>query len=1117
LDLRLEWRLAWWWNSRKAAGPGGGAEGRAGWVMAAEVVAGAAGAADFGILGPLQVVMSGRVVPLRGPRQRAVLGLLLLEANRVVSMDRLAEDVWAGRPPAGWATTVQTYVFHLRRALEPGRAPGAAGGVLVTSGRGYLLRVGRGHLDAARFEDGFTAGRAALEAARPAAAAGALRQALELWRGPVLADLADYAFTRPEAARLDELRLAAVEARIDADLALGRHDTLTGELERLAGDHPLRERLHGQLMLALYRCGRQAEALAAYRRARDLLAGELGIDPGEPLRRLHAAVLAQDPALDWNPGSRALAPSEDDRAAVKSHNLPLPLTSFLGRGEDVAEVRELLTRGRLVTLTGAGGAGKTRLAVEAARITAERFADGAWLASLAGITAPALVPFRVMEALGVRQDSDVAAVSALQFRLRDAELLLVLDNCEHVRSACAGLVGVLLAGAPGLRVLATSREPLGVPGEVVFVVAPLGLPEAADEDSAARAPAVQLFLERGSAAIANVRAERAPLAVAARICRDLDGLPLAIELAAARMRSLSAEEIEVHLADKFRFLRYSQPVADSRHRTLKAAIDWSHDLLAGDERNAFRQLSVFAGGFSLPAAAAVCCGGDTAQALDVIDRLVGKSLAEADSADGQTRYRLLATVREYAADRLDESGTADQARMRHAVTYLDLAGRERDLAVLAREHDNFRAALDWSLSAGVQIGPRLAAALGSFWRARGFLQEAGRWLERALPVSAPDAGLRADLLRLHGYVLSETGELGRARQSLSEGLALAEAAGLRALRARIECGLAEITVLAGGRTRDALRQCRDAAELLESEGDSAGAAEAWMTAGSMCYYRGESPADVEAFDRALAHAVRSSDSDVQVAIRIWLAITLRTLRVPVAAAIRQVQQLIAEASGDQLAEAVMLQQLACLYAYAGRFGAARDARARGRAIFLRSGAKRTLAVVSIHSGMIELTAGDAAAAERELARGHEALSAIGDRRYGSMITSLLAEALYAQGRLDEAWQMTEETAQLAPADDVEPQARYRAVRARILARRGQHQAAARLCDEAVALIRPTSRAALLAEMLIGQAEISRLAGAPARSALILRQALQIYQQRGAAPLADRVRSMLAGLDQPSRP
>jgi ABC-type transport system substrate-binding protein/DNA-binding SARP family transcriptional activator len=282
--------------------------------MAADAVAGETGSAEFGILGPLEVLKSGRPVPLGGPRQRAVLAMLLLEANRVVSMDRLAEDVWAGHPPEGWATTLQTYVFHLRRALEPDRLRGVAGDIVVTMGRGYLLRVDREHLDAALFQDGFTAGRAALQAGRYGQAAETLRRALDLWRSPVLADLADYAFTRPEAVRLEELRLAALEARIEADLALGRHDALTAELEQLVAGHPLRERLHGQLMLALYRCGRQADALAAYRRVRDLLAGELGIDPGEPLRRLHASVLAHDPALDQDGGRRA--PREGRPAGV---------------------------------------------------------------------------------------------------------------------------------------------------------------------------------------------------------------------------------------------------------------------------------------------------------------------------------------------------------------------------------------------------------------------------------------------------------------------------------------------------------------------------------------------------------------------------------------------------------------------------------------------------------------------------------------------------------------------------------------------------------------------------------------------------------------------------------
>ena len=308
----------------------------------------------FGILGPLEVLRSGRAVPLGGPRQRAVLAVLLLQANRVVSADRLVEDVWAGHAPEASVTSLQTYVFHLRRALEPGRPRGGAPEVLATRDRGYLLHVSPERLDAAVFEDGLAAGLAALEAGRHSQAREGLGRVLELWRGPVLADLSDYAFIGAEAARLDELRLAAWEGRIEADLALGRHGAVTAELERLVGDHPLRERLHGQLMLALYRCGRQADALAAYRRVRDLLAAELGIDPGEPLRRLHASVLAHDPALDWN-GSRPAAP--EGRPAEVGAPAPRPPGPRLTAGRRelgwVRRPRRLLAAGAALAVAAA--------------------------------------------------------------------------------------------------------------------------------------------------------------------------------------------------------------------------------------------------------------------------------------------------------------------------------------------------------------------------------------------------------------------------------------------------------------------------------------------------------------------------------------------------------------------------------------------------------------------------------------------------------------------------------------------------------------------------------------------------------------------------------------------
>ena len=572
------------------------------------------------LLGPVQVARAGRVVGLGGPRPRAVLALLVLEAGRVVPAGRLIEEVWRGSPPPGAAKTLRSYISGLRASLAPEA-------VLTARGGGYVLSVGPGVVDAVRFEEAAGAGQAALSQGGAAAAARWFREALGLWSGPALADVCEAEPLAREAVRLEELRLAAVEGRIEADIELGLHAEVAGELEGLIGEHPLRERLWRLLVLALYRAERQADALAAYRRARDMLAAELGLEPGEELRRLEQAVLRQEvPAAP--PPAR--------------HNLPAPLTSFLGRGQDLARVERLLGEARLVTLTGTGGTGKTRLALEAGARVTGRFRDGVWLAELAGVADPELVGAQVMGALGVRQAGDVPVLDALIFRLRPAELLLVLDNCEHLVEACAQLAGALLRAAPELRMLATSREPLGLPGEVTYAVRPLDLPpEQADAHAAVQAPAVRLFLDRGSAARGGTGADVAPVAVAERICRKLDGLPLAIELAAARLGTLSAAEIEAHLADRFRFLAYRRPATDPRHQALRAAMDWSYDLLSAEERRVLRELSVFAGMFGLAQVAEVCSGGDQLAALEVVDRLAGKSLVAAEPGEDGTRYRLL--------------------------------------------------------------------------------------------------------------------------------------------------------------------------------------------------------------------------------------------------------------------------------------------------------------------------------------------------------------------------------------------------------------------------------------------------------------------------------------------
>ncbi len=1049
-------------------------------------------ALELRILGPVQAVWAGRDVPLGGPKQRAVLALLLLDAGRTVPAGHLAEALWQGSPPAGASKTLRSYVSRLRGLLGPEVA-------VVARGGGYALMAGPDLVDAGRFERLIGAGQGALGLGEAAVAAGRFSEALALWRGRALADVADVEPLALEGARLEELRLVAVEGRAEASIALGLHGEVIGELERLVAEYPVRERLWRLLVLALYRAERQGDALAAYRRARGVLAEELGLEPGEELRELAQAVLRQE------------VPAVPPRA--ERHGLPVQLTSFLGREEELAALDRLLGRARLVTLTGAGGAGKTRLAVELAAGAVGRFPDGVWLADLAAVTDPELVPSRVMEALGVRQSGDLPVIEALRYRLRSAELLLVLANCEHLLGACAQLAGELLGSSPGLRVLATSREPLGVAGEAVFVVPPLTVPaEQADEAAIALSPAVRLFTDRAAAA----RAGRDAAAVAgtvAGICRALDGLPLAIELATARTSALSVAEIEQHLADKFRFLAYRRPVAGARHQALKTAIGWSYELLPEPERSFFRALSVFAGGFRLTAAAALCCAGDEAAALDLVDSLVSKSLVVAEISVAGTRYRLLETIREYATGQLSEAGEADRARRRHATAYLGLAERERDLAVLAGEHDNFRAALEWSLAREGEIGPRLAAALGSFWLARGLYQEGQSWLERAVAAVASGGRLRADLLRLLGTVLYAAGDLERASATLAEGMRAAEAAGLAAVGARIAVLQTEIGTLVAGITSKAFAECEAAIAALEAEGELAGLAEAWTVLGKIRFYKGTGPpgGDEDALERAIGYAQRSGNRRAKLESTLWLLFTLTQLRIPVDAAIGRAEQALAAVRSDPWDEAAIWWVFGPLCAYAGRFAEARAGLARSRALYAKSGASFYWAITAWSPGAIEMIVGDPAAAERQLREGYQALRAMGEQGYRVNIATMLAEAVYAQGRLAEAQQLADEAREIAASSDIAAQVEWRAITAKLLARHGQFPAARELADQALAMIPLPAYAQLWAQMLVAKAEVLQHSHADEEAGDCLRQALGFYTERHVVPLAERIRSALASL------
>ena len=540
---------------------------------------------EFRLLGPLEVLAGGDRVPVPGAKERSLLALLLLHAGRVVSADRLLAELWGERLPEDPANALQTRVAKLRRAL--GQA--GARGLLASRRPGYVLEVAPEQVDVHRFE------RLLAEARRTAVTAGAsgrFEEALALWRGPALADFANEGFAQAEIGRLEELRLVAVEGRLDTELAAGNHAELVGELEALAAAHPLRERFRAQLMVAMYRSGRQADALAAYRAARAVLAGELGIDPSPELRQLEQAILVQDPSL-----------AAPEPLAGPAGNLPSRLTSFVGRRADLERVQRLLAGRRLVTLTGPGGVGKTSLALAAAA-AAGRHRGGVWLVELASLADPSLVATVVAGALelrdtlgGVAGQAPLPPLERLVQFAQEGDRLLVLDNCEHLVQACAELAETLLRAAPGLRILATSRERLGVPGEALWPVAPLELPgEALSPEALAGFDVVRLFLDRAAAVRPGFALDAATAPAVARICRRLDGLPLAVELAAARVRSLPVTEIAARLDDRLALLTGGPRTAASRQQALRATLDWSYRLLAEPERRLFSRLAVFAGG-----------------------------------------------------------------------------------------------------------------------------------------------------------------------------------------------------------------------------------------------------------------------------------------------------------------------------------------------------------------------------------------------------------------------------------------------------------------------------------------------------------------------------------------
>ncbi len=693
---------------------------------------------QIGILGPLEIrTEDGGSIEIPGTRLRALLIALALDPGRTVAKAALVDWIWGEQPPADAANALQALVSRLRRVLPDGALDAQAGG--------YRLVVEPSAVDAVRFERLVDRARGGDDAHR----ARVLREALDLWRGAPVQDVGmrDSEAFDAVTTRLEGLRLAALEDCYESEIVLGRGPELITELTEVVARNPVRERLVAALMRALGAAGRAPEALMVYQRAREALADTLGVDPSPELSALHVALLRGE-----------VGAQDNDRKT----NLRAELTSFVGKQATIAVVRELLANHRLTTLTGPGGSGKTRLALETARTLLDDLPDGAWLVELApigaaasesgaredakGVAQAALAAFRLRDALlGAAPNAE--PIERLIAALRERETLLILDNCEHVIEAAAAFAHRMLGECRGLRILATSREPLGITGEALWQVEPLTLPAAdADAGEIESAAAVRLLRDRAAAVRKDLATDARALAAMARVCRALDGIPLAIELAAARLRTMSLDQLANRLDDRFRLLTGGSRTAIPQHRTLRAVVDWSWELLTDAERAVLRRLSVFADSASLEAAEQVCSDagdghGDSDLAgttgvrenaavqqwevFDLLTALTDKSLVLIARDDGP-RYRMLGTIKQYAADRLAEAGEADSTRRAHLSYFTGLAATAEPLlrraeqldwlATLDTEHDNIVSAMRGALAAGDGTGAmRLAAAAGWYW------------------------------------------------------------------------------------------------------------------------------------------------------------------------------------------------------------------------------------------------------------------------------------------------------------------------------------------------------------------------------------------------------------------
>ncbi|GLU49541.1 SARP family transcriptional regulator [Nocardiopsis ansamitocini] len=687
------------------------------------------------MLGPFELLDGqSRTVALGGRRVETLLARLALSPGELVPAGLLIDDLWGDAPSGGGANALQRLVSRARRAIQEH----GAGDVTVQSGPGgYLLTVAPDEVDATVFEGLAAEGRRLLRESDPARAVEPLRGALELWRGVPLAEF-DVGFAHAAAQRLGELRLSATEDLFEAELRLGRSAEAAVELARLCAEHPLRERAAGLLMMALNASGRQTDALGAYERIRSALAEELGADPSPWLGELHVGLLRGNSAARQGDGK--------EQPRSEAARLPARLARFVGRRNELAQLETALERSRLTTLFGSGGVGKTRLAIEYATRLRDRTAERIRFVELAPLRAGTDLAETVAAALGSGQTllldrpfPDRNRFDQLVSVLSGDPTLLILDNCEHMLDDVVLFVGRILTDCPQLRILATSREPLAITGEALCHIGPLGVPE--NVEDAEGAAAIQLFCDRAALVRPGFALTPETVGAVVEICRRLDGLPLAVELAAARLRTMTVRQVADRLDDRFRLLTGGNRTSGVRHRTLRAVLDWSWDLLEEPERVLARRLSVMAGGTTADAAAVVCAGagliGD--DVLYVLSSLAEKSLVQVlEPEPGEVRYRMPETTRAYCRERLVEAEELVRTEVACTAYLLELAeragtglhGRDqpRLLALLDAEHDNLVQAVQRAVvDADLDVAVRLCLALSWYWVMRGRYAEADRW------------------------------------------------------------------------------------------------------------------------------------------------------------------------------------------------------------------------------------------------------------------------------------------------------------------------------------------------------------------------------------------------------